>query len=53
MSLLTQIRVFLRRLRDPQAVPRHEPTAEQQEEITEEIRKQRFYGDLPGRRQYE
>lgn len=53
MSLIGRIRRFAHHLRDPQPVHRYEPTPEQREEITRAIRKQRFYGDIPGRRQYQ
>ncbi|MGB8359845.1 MAG: hypothetical protein WCE80_00430 [Acidimicrobiia bacterium] len=52
MSLIGRIRKFAHDLRNPQPIHHHEPTPEQKEEITRAIPKQRFYGDLPGRRQY-
>jgi hypothetical protein len=53
MSLTRSLRRSLHYLRNPGPVLRHEPTQEQKKEITDVIRKQRFYGDLPGRRQYQ
>jgi hypothetical protein len=53
MSFARRLRRFLHYLRDPDPVYRSEPTEEQKREITEAIRKQRFYGDLPGRREYQ
>ena len=51
MGLIRQIRSFLRHLRRPVPSMRYEPTREQKEEITEAIRKQRFYGEIAGRRE--
>lgn len=42
---------LLRKLRKPAPSMRYEPTREQREEITEAIRKQRFYGEIAGRRE--
>ena len=51
MKAIDQIRNFFRRFLRPGRAMIYEPTPEQKEEITEAIRKQRFYGDLPGRRE--
>lgn len=49
--MISQIRSFFRRLREPAPSMRYEPTSEQKKEITEAIRKQRFYGEIAGRRE--
>lgn len=53
MSFTGHLRRVVRYLRRPEPVHRIEPTEEQKKEITEAIRKQRFYGDIPGRREYQ
>lgn len=53
MGFRDSIRGFLKRFGDAEPVPRHEPTLEQKREITDEIRKQRFRGDMAGRQEYD
>ena len=53
MKTMDHIKGFFRRLASPRPSMTYEPTKEQKEEITAAIRKQRFYGDIPGRREYQ